>query len=259
MGFYSKKVDEVIKPILEAGSIVLTQGFIGATDENESTTLGREGSDYSAAVFSNMLDAESQTIWKDVESVMNADPKEIEDAKPIAELNYTEVIEMAYYGAQVIHPKTIKPLQNKSIPLYVKCFLNADLPGTHIHNNVVKNLPPIIVIKRNQVMIELKSKDFSFIGEHNTEMLYELFEKLFITPTLTQNGAINIIYAFDYKEEKINQFAAEAAQNFNVQVTPGLTLLTIRHYDETSIKQYAEGKAFLVRQQTVHNMRLLYK
>ncbi len=257
--FTQAKVDELIRPVLAEGRLVLTQGFIGATDENESTTLGREGSDYTAAVFSNMLDAESQTIWKDVESVMNADPKEITDAVPIPELNYTEVIEMAYYGAQVIHPKTIKPLQNKGIPLFVKCFLNKDLPGTHIHNNIVKQLPPIIVIKRNQVMVELKSKDFSFIGEHNTEILYELFEKLFITPTLTQNGAISITYAFDNREEKISQFAAEASQNFDVQVTPGLTLLTIRHYNEASLKQYAEEKQFLVRQQTVHNMRLLYR
>jgi aspartate kinase len=256
--FTQAKVNELIRPALEEGFLVLTQGFIGATDENESTTLGREGSDYTAAVFANMLDAESQTIWKDVESVMNADPKEIADAVPIPELNYTEVIEMAYYGAQVIHPKTIKPLQNKSIPLFVKCFLNKDMPGTHIHNNIVKQLPPIIVIKRNQVMVELKSKDFSFIGEHNTEILYGLFEKLFITPTLTQNGAISITYAFDNREEKISQFAAEASQNFDVQVTPGLTLLTIRHYNEASLKKYAEEKQFLVRQQTVHNMRLLY-
>lgn len=257
--FTQAKVDELIKPVLDKGLMAITQGFIGATDENESTTLGREGSDYSAAVFSNMLDAANQTIWKDVESVMNADPREIKDAQPIHELNYTEVIEMAYYGAQVIHPKTIKPLQNKSIPLYVKCFLNPALQGTVIHNNVIKNLPSIIVVKRNQVMIELKSKDFSFIGEHNTEVLYELFEKLFITPTLTQNGAISIIYAFDNREEKISQFAAAAAENFDVQVVPGLTLLTIRHYNNESLNKYAEGKQFIVRQQTVHNMLLLYK
>lgn len=257
--FTQQKINELVLPVLQQGTIALTQGFIGATDENESTTLGREGSDYTAAVFSNMLDAESLTIWKDVESVMNADPKEVADAVPIAELSYTEVIEMAYYGAQVIHPKTIKPLQNKNIPLFVKCFLNKDLPGTHIHNNIIKQLPPIIVIKRNQVMVELKSKDFSFIGEHHTEVLYELFEKLFITPTLTQNGAINIIYAFDHREEKVSQFAAEASLNFDVQVTPGLTLLTIRHYNDESLKKYAAGKNFLVRQQTVHNMRMLYK
>lgn len=256
--FTEKKINTVIRPLIN-DTIVLTQGFIGATDENESTTLGREGSDYTAAVFSNMLNAESQTIWKDVKSVMNADPREVSDAVAIPELNYNEVIEMAYYGAQVIHPKTIKPLQNKSIPLYVKCFLDAELPGTIIHNNNIKNLPPIIVIKRNQVMIELRSKDFSFIGEHNTEILYELFEKLFITPNLTQNGAIGITYAFDNREEKINQFAVEAALNFEVQLTPDLSLLTIRHYDGGTLEQYENGKEILVKQQTLNTVSLLYK
>ncbi len=258
LDFTQNKVNELVRPLLEEGRMVLTQGFIGSTDENESATLGREGSDYTAAVFSNMLNAESLTIWKDVESVMSADPREIPDALPLPELSYNEVIEMAYYGAQVIHPKTIKPLQNKDIPLYVKCFLEPSLPGTHIHNKIIRGLPPVIVVKRNQVMVELKSKDFSFIGEHNTRLLYKLFEKLFITPSLTQNGAIGITYAFDNREDKIGLFAAEAAEHFDVQVTPGLTLLTIRHYDEASLKKYAEGKNFTVRQQTLQNFRLLY-
>ena len=175
----------------------MTQGFIGATDENESTTLGREGSDYSAAVFANILNAESQTIWKDVESVMNADPKQFADAVPIPELNYNEIIEMAYYGAQVIHPKTIKPLQNKGIPLYVKCFLNPELPGTIIHNKAVHNLPPIIVLKEQQVMLEMSSRDFSFIGEHHVGHLYSLLEKNHIKPNLTQNGAISFVCVLD--------------------------------------------------------------
>ena len=134
---------------------MLFRSFIGCTDENESTTLGREGSDYTASVFAHLLNAEKISIWKDVKGVMNADPKLFSDAQYISELNYDEVIEMAYYGAQVIHPKTIKPLQNKSIPLFVKCFADATLPGTVIHNAPVKNLPPIIVVKNNQVLIEI--------------------------------------------------------------------------------------------------------
>lgn len=256
--FTSQRVSEMVKPILDSNKIVLTQGFIGATYENESTTLGREGSDYSAAVFANLLEAKSQTIWKDVASVMNADPREIADAKPLPELNYNEVIEMAYYGAQVIHPKTIKPLQNKGIPLYVKCFLDKNLPGTVIHNSSIAHLPPIIVYKRNQVMIELRSTDFSFIGEHNTEILYELFEKMFLTPTLTQNGAIKIVYAFDNREEKIKQFIADASRHFDVQVTPGLSLLTIRHYDDAAIEKYVNNKDFVVRQQTQKTVTLLF-
>ncbi len=147
--FTNSQVQNSIVSLFNETNIVLTQGFIGATDENESTTLGREGSDYTAAVFANLLNAENQTIWKDVNSVMNADPKQFTDAVEIHELNYNEVIEMAYYGAQVIHPKTIKPLQNKNIPLYVKCFLDPSLSGTIIHNKTLKGLPPIIVVKEN--------------------------------------------------------------------------------------------------------------
>ena len=253
-----ENVTSIIKPILENKTVV-TQGFIGGTIDGDTTTLGREGSDYTAAVFANMLDAESQTIWKDVENVMNADPREVRDAIAIPELNYTEVIEMAYYGAQVIHPKTIKPLQNKSIPLYVKCFLDASLPGTVIHNQSVKNLPPIIVLKKNQVMMELKSKDFSFIGEQNTGVLYGLFEQLSIRPNLTQNGAINMICVFDNREDKIKQLAAKASEIFDVQITAGLSLLTIRHYTEESIKRFTEGKNALVRQQTKQNATWLFE
>ncbi len=253
-----ENVTSIIKPILENKTVV-TQGFIGGTIDGDTTTLGREGSDYTAAVFANMLDAESQTIWKDVENVMNADPREVRDAIAIPVLNYTEVIEMAYYGAQVIHPKTIKPLQNKSIPLYVKCFLDASLPGTVIHNQSVKNLPPIIVLKKNQVMMELKSKDFSFIGEQNTGVLYGLFEQLSIRPNLTQNGAINMICVFDNREDKIKQLAAKASEIFDVQITAGLSLLTIRHYTEESIKRFTEGKNALVTQQTKQNATWLFE
>jgi len=253
-----ENVSNIIKPILENKTVV-TQGFIGSNIDGNTTTLGREGSDYTAAVFANMLDAESQTIWKDVENVMNADPREVRDAIALPELNYTEVIEMAYYGAQVIHPKTIKPLQNKSIPLYVKCFLNASLPGTVIHNQSVKNLPPIIVLKKNQVMMELKSKDFSFIGEQNTGVLYGMFEQLSIKPNLTQNGAINMICVFDNRADKIKQLAAKASEIFDVQITVGLSLLTIRHYTEESIKRFTEGKNVLVTQQTKQNATWLFE
>src|SRR5690606_31796264 len=157
--FTLKRVREEIVPRFEHTDLIITQGFIGATDANESTTLGREGSDYTAAVFANMLDAENQTIWKDVESVMNADPRVFPEACPIPELNYNEVIEMSYYGAQVIHPKTIKPIQNKGIPLYVKCFLDPSKPGTIIHNQKLGKLPPIIVLKNNQALLELRAKD----------------------------------------------------------------------------------------------------
>ena len=230
-------------------SVTLTQGFVGATDENESTTLGREGSDYTAAIFANMLDAESMTIWKDVESVMNADPKLFADAVPIAELNYEEVIEMAYYGAQVIHPKTIKPLYQKSIPLYVKCFLDPKLPGTEIHNNVVKNLPPIIVRKENQVLIHFHSKDYSFVGERSVGQLYHLFEGLSLRPSLTQNGAITFLCCVDDLEDKIQKLAFSASAFFEIQIEKGLTLLTVRHYKEALVETLIAGNEIVLKQQ----------
>lgn len=255
--FTKQKVDELVVPELTKSNIVLTQGFIGATDENESTTLGREGSDYTAAVFANMLDADSQTIWKDVESVMNADPKQFPDALSIPELNYNEVIEMAYYGAQVIHPKTIKPLQNKGIPLFVKCFLDPSLPGTVIHNKPVHNLPPIIVLKEKQALLEMSSRDFSFVGEQHVGHLYHLFEKLHIKPNLTQNGAISFLCVLDDRTEKIEKLALEASAFLDVQVKKDLSLLTIRHYNKEIVEKLTAGKSLLLRQQTPETVQFL--
>jgi aspartate kinase len=255
--FTAQKVNDQIKPLFKEYPIILTQGFIGATDENESTTLGREGSDYTAAVFAHMLDAESQTIWKDVESVMNADPKQFPDAVPLPELNYNEVIEMAYYGAQVIHPKTIKPLQNKGIPLYVKCFLDPSLPGTVIHNKTLPPLPPVIVLKEKQVLIEMSSRDFSFVGEHHIGRLYHLFEQLHIKPNLTQNGAISFLCVIDDRADKIEKLALEAAAELDVQVKKGLSVLTVRHYTPEVVEQLISGKTVLLRQQTKETVQLL--
>jgi aspartate kinase len=240
-------------------NIYITQGFIGSTDDNESTTLGREGSDYTAAVFANILNAESLSIWKDVEGVMNADPKLFPDAQLISELNFTEVIEMAYYGAQVIHPKTIKPLQNKGIPLHVKCFLDPSLPGTVIHKKNIKNLPPIIVIKQNQALLHLNSRDFSFVGEEPMSKLYKLFSKIKLRPNLIQTGAIGVQVCLDYRAEKIEQLASEAADLFDVQVEKELNLLTIRHYNPEVFEQLTHGKSIVLTQRTQQTIQALYK
>jgi len=245
------------KSFSSTNNIFLTQGFIGATDENESTTLGREGSDYSAAVFAHMLNAESLSIWKDVEAIMNADPKLFPDALPIRELNYNELIEMAYYGALVIHPKTIKPLQNKNIPLFVKSFLDPFLPGTVIHNKPVHHLPPTIIIKENQVMLEMKTRDYSFVGEQHIGKLYEQLEKLNIKPNLTQNGAISFLCVLDDRSEKIETFALEMAEDFEVKVMRGLTLLTIRNYNNEIFEKLTKEKSILLRQQTKETIQLL--
>jgi aspartate kinase len=251
------QVQGILKPMLEAGDIVVTQGFIGATDENESTTLGREGSDYSAAVFANLLDAESLTIWKDVEGVMNADPKAFPTAGIMPELNYDEVIEMAYYGAQVIHPKTIKPLQNKGIPLYVRCFLDPARPGTVIHNSKVRELPPIIVVKKEQALLRLHTKDFSFVGETPMITLYELFIRLHIRPNLMQTGAVSILLCLDDREDKIQQLALALSDMFNVDVEKGYTLLTVRHPQKGLVEGMAEGKKIRLMQQTPETVQLL--
>lgn len=253
------KVNNLIKPLFQKNNIVMTQGFIGSTDENESTTLGREGSDYSAAVFANMLDVSGQTIWKDVKGVMNADPKQFPNATYIGELNYNEVIEMAYYGAQVIHPKTIKPLQNKGIPLYVKCFLDPSSAGTFIHDKHLSHLPPIIVLKERQVLLELNSQDFSFVGEKPISQLYEMLSEIKIKPNLLQTGAVSILLCLDDKEEKIERLASAASGIFDVQVEKGLTLLTIRHYNNSLIEEMTAKKKIVLRQQSPETIQLLMK
>jgi len=255
--FTQQRVSDVIVPLFSSTNIILTQGFIGATDENESTTLGREGSDYSAAIFANMLDAENQTIWKDVEGVMNADPKKFNDAVFISELSYDEVIEMAYYGAQVIHPKTIKPLQNKGIPLHVRCFLKPDLNGTIISNQPVHNLPPIIVVKENQVLMQMSSKDFSFIGETGVQSLYKLFTENKISPNITQSGAITMWCGFDNKPNRIEKLALAASELFDVAVEKGILLLTIRHYNDAIVKKLIKDKQPLLLQKNKETIQIL--
>jgi len=255
--YTEKRVREEVLPLFGDGDMVITQGYIGATAENESTTLGREGSDYSAAIFASLLPAESQTIWKDVEGVMNADPKQFPEARILSELNYDEVIEMAYYGAQVIHPKTIKPLQNKGIPLYVKCFLDPTLPGTVIHNAPVKGLPPIIVLKAGQVLVHLHSRDFSFVGETGAERLYHLFGEIRVKPNLIQSGAVSLQVCLDDRPDRIERLALAAAEWFDVQVEKGLTLLTIRHYNEEVLGRLTAGKQEVLRQQTKETVQIL--
>lgn len=252
-----QKVQEDILPLFRESFIVLTQGFIGATDENESTTLGREGSDYTAAVFANLLNAESQVIWKDVQGVMNADPKQYSEAQWIRELNYQEVIEMAYYGAQVIHPKTIKPLQNRGIPLHVKSFINPGAEGTVIHNKPVNQLPPIIVYKENQALVQLQSKDFSFVSEGLTTVMYGIFEQLKFKPNLTQNAAISLLCVVDDHPDKVERLALLAAEHFEVTVKKGLTLLTVRHYDDGILNKLCGDRKIVLKQQTPETVQVV--
>ena len=257
--FTATKINEEVLPLFSTYDVVMTQGFIGSTDENESTTLGREGSDYSAAIFANILQADALTIWKDVPAVMNADPNKFKEAVNIPLLNYTEVIEMAYYGAQVIHPKTIKPLQNKNIPLYVKSFLDTELPGTIINAEKTVDLPPIIVLKSQQVLIHFRSKDFSFMEGKALGQLHKIFNKVKLQPNLTQNTAISFVCCFDGHEEKTSQIAAEASLLFDVDVERNLSLLTIRHYDIATIAKLTEGKNIILEQRTTETMQAIFR
>ena len=257
--FTEGKINVNVKPLFSEFDVVMTQGFIGSTDENESTTLGREGSDYSAAIFANILNAENLTIWKDVPAVMNADPNKFNEAVNIPLLNYTEVIEMAYYGAQVIHPKTIKPLQNKNIPLLVKSFLDTELPGTIINADKTVNLPPIIVLKSQQVLIHFRSKDFSFMEGKALGQLHKIFNVVKLQPNLTQNTAISFICCFDGHAEKTGLIAANASLLFDVDVERDLSLLTVRHYDDATISKLTIGRNVILEQRTPETMQAVIR
>lgn len=255
--YTQQKVAESILPAFGKSNIIITQGFIGSTDENESTTLGREGSDYTAAVFANLLNAESLTIWKDVQGVMNADPKQYSKAEWIQELDYREVIEMAYYGAQVIHPKTIKPLQNKNIPMYVRSFIKPEAEGTIINNQLSKQLPPIIVRKEQQAMVTMSSKDFSFVSEGLNTTMAEIFDGIRMKPNLTQNAAISLFYVVDDKPEKLQKLASKAAELFDVSVQKNLCLLTIRHYNDALVKDLVGNANIVLTQRTPETIQIL--
>ena len=258
--FTQRNITEKVLPLFKDANIVIAQGFIGSTDQNESVTLGREGSDYSAAVFANLLNAESQTIWKDVEGLKNADPKQFPNTINIPEISYSEVIEMAYYGAQVIHPKTIKPLQNKQIPLYVKCFLNKDLPGTLIREDVDHTqLPPIIVLKKNQVLITVTSRDYSFITEDKISDIYEIFHGLKIKINLMQNAAISFSCCIDNNPEKIEQLIKALHQGFKLSYNEGLELLTVRYTKDGLLEELSNGRTVLLEQRSPITVQRILK
>lgn len=253
----AERVRDQLLPAFQRHNFVVTQGFIGSTDQNESTTLGREGSDYTAALFANLTDAQEAVIWKDVEGVMNADPKSFPHAVFLQQLNYHEVVEMAYYGAQVIHPKTIRPLQQKNIPLHVRCFLDKKLPGTVIDHRPQQPLPPVIVLKSNQALLHLQTQDFSFSSGSAAAALHALLAEFRISTNLIQTEAVGVRICIDDNEAKIEQLALAAAAEFAVQVEKGLTLLTIRHYTEELLLQLSAGRRVLLQQQSPETVQLL--
>lgn len=258
---YSKQQAEaIIGRHLQKGVSVVTQGFIGTTQDNASTTLGREGSDYTAALLAAMLGANGVTIWKDVEGLQNADPKLFPNTVKIEAITYHEVIEMAYYGAQVIHPKTIKPLQNNNIPLYVKCFLNKDLKGTVIQNEVNSIFyPPLIVLKTNQILLQVTTRDFSFITEDNLSSLYSIFHSLKIKVNLIQNAAISFVACIDNKEDKVQALVQALGKDYKVFTNEDVSLLTIRHYTPEILFDLTKSRYMLLEQKTRHTVQVVMK
>lgn len=255
-----QNVDQIIKPLLDDNKIVVTQGFIGASSDNNSTTLGREGSDYSAALIASMLNADKVTIWKDVPGFLSADPRLFSEAIIIPEITYQEVIELTYYGAQIIHPKTIKPLHNKQIPLYVKCFLDDALPGTHIHAmNKVVDYPPLIVLKPGQSLLKITTLDFSFITEDNLSKIYQIFHDHNIKINMLQNTAISFVACIDAKHFAINDLQQTLEKDYQVKRHDDMTMLTIRHYDEEIINQLTKEKRLQLVQRTKQTYQSLYR
>lgn len=237
----------------------ITQGFIGSTSERFTTTLGREGSDFTAAILSYCLNAEVMKIWKDVEGVMNADPKVFPDATLIDRISFTEAIEMTYYGAKVIHPKTIRPLQNKGLALEVRSFINYEKSGTLIHEfDTELAYPPIIVRKEEQVLLRFSAKDFSFIAENHMESIFGVFANHRLRMNIMQNGAIHFSAVVDNKEAKINEICKELAKEFLIEQVAGLELLTIRHYNEDFLNEQLNHLAVRLTQKTKTTIQVLY-
>lgn len=250
-------ISQKLKPIIKK-QMVVTQGFIGKNKDNFTVTLGREGSDYSAAIFAFGLDAEQVTIWKDVAGVMNADPKKYPNAIKIDAISYPSAIEMAYYGATVIHPKTIQPLQSKKIPLYVKSFIEPEAKGTLVGiSKELENLPPTIISKSNQVLISISSKDFSFIVEDNLSNIFTVFADLKLKINLMQNSAISFIVCLDNEPQKIEQLMYHLNVNYNLTIKEGLELITISNYSENSLKELSSGKSILIEQKTEKNIQVV--
>lgn len=248
-----------VPPMLEASGFVLTQGFIASTSENATTTLGREGSDYTAAIFSHLGDAESMTIWKDVPGVLTADPRIFDNVSKLDRLSYKEAIEMTYYGATVIHPKTIKPLQNKSIPLYVKSFVNPDGEGTVISGDVEEVYPPIVMIDRNQALLQISTRDFSFVAEHHISQLFTLIADQRLQVNMMQNSAISFSVCVNDTDDKVQRFIGHIEKNFKVILDRELQLITVRHYTEEVLQNLLGGKIVMMEERSRGTVQVVVK
>jgi aspartate kinase len=247
-------------PVFKEFDIQITQGFIGHTSEGFTTTLGREGSDYTAGIFAYCCNAESVTIWKDVPGMLNADPKWFDNTVKLDSISFREAMELAYYGATVIHPKTIKPLQNKGIPLYVKSFINPHAEGTVIQESTEKDhLIPSFIFKMNQLYLSITPKDFSFIVEENLSDIFNRLASVNAKINLMQNSALSFSVALDQDKIDIQKLLGIFQEIYNVEYTEGLELVTIRHYDQATIERVTEAKEVIVEQKTQQTVRFILK
>jgi aspartate kinase len=238
----------------------ITQGFLGSDENGFTTTLGREGSDYTAAIFAYCLNAESVTIWKDVPGVMNADPRYFENARLLNQISYREAIELAFYGASVIHPKTLQPLQKKEIPLYVKSFLEPLLPGTCVSKGAdLEPLLPCFIVKKNQLLMSLSSIDFSFIMEENISEIFGLLHRFKIKVSLIQNSAISFSVCIEDKFGNFNELKTILSKKFKVAYNENVSLYTIRHFDEKAAQMVEENKLVLLKQVSRETMQMVTK
>jgi aspartate kinase len=239
--------------------IYITQGFIGSTVNNLTTTLGREGSDYTAAIIAYSLGAESVTVWKDVPGVLNADPKWFDDTIRLEKISYLDAIELAYYGTSVIHPKTIQPLKNKNIPLYVKSFLHPDDPGTVIGKNDYEKLIPSFIFKMDQVLIHIHPVDFSFIAEENLEKIFRCFAGYGLRINLMQNSAVSFDVCVNSDLSRLPLVLSDLEKDFRVTSTSGLELITIRYYDDDTIKRVLVNKDLSLTQRTKSTIQMVVR
>jgi len=238
-----------IKAKVNTKQLNITQGFIGSDSNNFTTTLGREGSDYTAAIFAYCLNAESVTIWKDVPGVLNADPRYFENAQLLNQISYREAIELAFYGASVIHPKTLQPLQRKEIPLFVKSFVNPKENGTCVGKSVaIEPQVPCFIVKKNLVLISLSSLDFSFIVEDNISEIFNLLHQYKMKVDVIQNSAISFSVCVDNNYNNLEKLILHLKAKFNVEHTPNVSLYTVRHYNSDAVQSLEKDKTVLLKQ-----------
>jgi len=255
-----EKTQQFISKGVKKKALNITQGFLGSDENNFTTTLGREGSDYTAAIFAYCLNAESVTIWKDVPGVLNADPRYFENAVLLNQISYREAIELAFYGASVIHPKTLQPLQKKEIPLYVKSFVNPLLPGTSVSKGKdLEPLTPCFIVKKEQLLLSLSSIDFSFIMEENISEIFALLHQYKIKTSLIQNSAISFSVCLEDKFGNFNEVKNILSKKFKIAYNENVSLYTIRHFDEKAAKMVEKDKTVLVKQISRDTMQIVTK